>query len=72
LLKNRQRLLLGLFFDCETMNEREKDAILRRLLNEKSMEEILGLMANLDEEDKAWLMQELLKTTGFERNGNAN
>lgn len=59
-------------FDCETMNDREKDAILRRLLDEKSMEEILGLMANLDEGDKAWLLQELLKTTGFEQNGNAN
>jgi recombinational DNA repair protein RecR len=59
-------------FNEATMNDKEKDAILRRLLNEKSMEEILGLMANLDEEDKAWLMQELLKTTGFERNGNAN
>jgi hypothetical protein len=33
---------------------------------------LYDLMANLDKEDKAWLMQELLKTTGFERNGNTN
>lgn len=59
-------------FNYATMNDKEKDAILRRLLNEKSMEEILGLMTNLDEEDKAWLMQELLKTTGFEGNEHAN
>lgn len=71
-MKNGQILSSERPFDPKTMNAKEKDAILRRLLDEKSMGEILALVANLDKQDKAWLMQELLRTTGFERNRSAN
>jgi hypothetical protein len=67
---------LRLFFDGpfggETMKNEEKEEILQRLLALKSTEEILRLTGNLDDEDKAWLLNELFRTAGFERSPDTN